>query len=78
MPRKDGYNIGLAVKYYRELKGYSQRKLAKEVNISNAMISLLERSKRGSVGADIMYEISIVLDVSCDLLMKKAKELGGV
>ena len=78
MPRKDGYNIGLAVKYYRELKGYSQRKLAKEVNISNAMISLLESSQRESVGADIMYEISIALDISCDSLMQKAKELGGV
>jgi len=70
------YALGKAVKYYRQKAGISQRKLAKAVQISNAMLSLLESGKRESISATTLHKIHERLGVDCEAMMRKAKEFG--
>ena len=77
MKKNPHYAVGLAIKHYRENSGLSQRKLAKAVNISNAMLSMLEAGKRESINATTLHDIHLVLGVTCDEIMEKAREKGN-
>lgn len=56
----------------RELKGYSQRKLAKITKISNSELSRIESGERLKPDADYLLRIANALDLSLRELLKYA------
>lgn len=56
----------------RELKNYSQRKLARRIGLSNATISDLERGEIQKPSVEILIKISEELDISISKLLKTA------
>lgn len=54
----------------REKKGYSQRKLAKKIGISNTALSDIEKGKVQKVNIDILRKISEELDLNLEELLK--------
>lgn len=55
-------STGKKIKEYRELKGISQRELARRLNYSNGYISALERGIK-TANIKILNEIATALDV---------------
>lgn len=50
------------VKYYRELKGWSQEKLAEESEVSRNTISAIETGSNTNVTYEVMEKIAKALD----------------
>ena len=54
--------LGLNIKYYRMLSGFTQEQLAEAANISKEHISKIERAA-SSVSIEVLFEVSEVLQV---------------
>lgn len=50
------------VKYYRELKGWTQERLAKESGVSRNTISLIETHSNTNITYNIMEKIAVSLE----------------
>lgn len=64
----DTKRIGLRVRAFRKLKGYTQQELADYVGVSLAVLGAVERGNR-RLEDKILYKIADVLDVSVAELM---------
>ena len=63
--------IGDRIKEVREVRGWTQERLAKETGISKGFLSEIENNKgTGNMGADYVLRIANALGVSLDYLMK--------
>ncbi len=61
--------LGVNIKYYRYLIGYTQEQLAEECNLSPRYISDIENSQ-GNISVDTLENIAIVLKVDPYFLLK--------
>jgi transcriptional regulator with XRE-family HTH domain len=59
-------SFGIEVQRLRDAKGLSQSELAKQLGVTQAFISLVERGERPGVGADVLYRLCDALGVKCD------------
>lgn len=62
-------NIGDRIVLLRERKGWSQRELARRVNLNYAVMNRIEKGTRPITDSEII-SLSKVLDVSTDYLLK--------
>lgn len=75
------YNIiGKNIKKYRKEKGFTQRKLAEALLLSESFIAKLESETYQSISIDTLEQISIVLGVDItkffdEAVMKEKEEL---
>ena len=60
--KKRGVRMKNKVKYYRELKGWSQEKLAEESEVSRNTISAIETGSNTNVTYEVMEKIAKALD----------------
>lgn len=60
--KKRGVRMKSKVKYYRELKGWSQEKLAEESEVSRNTISAIETGSNTNVTYEVMEKIAKALD----------------
>ena len=67
-------NINDKVKYYRHLKGFSQRDLAELLNMKRNTYAYLERE--GSISCDIARRIAEILDIDIRLLFYEEIEIN--
>lgn len=68
----DNKIIGLNVAYYRKIKKYTQKELAKKVEISSCYMAKIESGAVSKcVSLSVLSKIADVLDVSIDKLIKK-------
>lgn len=68
---KDKYKkIGLKVRYYRSLRGYTQQRLSLLAGISRSRISDLECGK-GAFNIETLLLIAAALDVDLKSLLKE-------
>lgn len=69
----DIYNtIRKNIKFYRREKGLTSAKLAEMVGLSHDFIRQIESEKTAyNFSVDTFYRISVALDVSLDMLVKK-------
>ncbi len=61
-------NPKISLKYYRELKGLSQRQLSVKLNISQGYISSIESGKK-SPTVRMIYRIASILEICPRLLL---------
>ena len=54
--------LGLNIAYYRKAKGYTQERLAEELDVDRTTISKIELAVSG-VSLDLLFSISDLLDV---------------
>ncbi|MCI8400427.1 MAG: helix-turn-helix transcriptional regulator [Oscillibacter sp.] len=55
-------NLGLNIAYYRKLRGFSQEKLAEQVNISRTHMSRIETADC-AVSLDVVFNLADALAV---------------
>ena len=55
-------NLGLNISYYRKLRGFSQEKLAEQVNISRTHMSRIETADC-AVSLDVVFNLADALAV---------------
>ena len=68
---KDQYKIiGLNIRYYRSLRGYTQQRLSSLAGISRSIISDLECGK-GAFNIETLLLIAAALDVDLKSLLKE-------
>ncbi len=60
--------LGEKIKLLREEKGWTQRELAKRIDLNNTVLSRIEAGKK-TVDHDLLKTFSDILEVSCDLLL---------
>lgn len=65
-------SIGCTIKILREEKGYSQKELAKALNITAGCLSKYETGKN-LIPIDILVRIADVLDVSVDYISGRSR-----
>lgn len=64
--------IGLNIRYYRKLKGYSQDMLAEKVNKSTAFIGAIEAPNvNKGLSFDTLFDISKELEIEPYKLLKE-------
>lgn len=65
-------SLAEVIKNAREINGYSQRQLAKELNISNSELSRIESGSRQKPDTEILTKIANILGLSLRDLLKLA------
>ena len=55
--------LGLNIAYYRKLRGFSQERLAEEINISRTHMSRIETADC-AVSLDVIFQLSDILEVA--------------
>lgn len=68
-------DIGAAIKYYRELHGYTQKELADKLSISPSTIGMYEQGRR-TPDIDTLKEMSRIFNVSVGFLVGTEKSNG--
>ena len=77
MRRIKAYDFGAAIKFYREEKNITRKQLSMNSGVSYSMISMVERGKRKSIGANSLKSIADVFGISCDQMCVTALLLSG-
>lgn len=54
--------LGLNIAYYRKLKGFSQEKLAEEINISRTHMSRIETADC-AVSLDVIFSLAKIFEI---------------
>lgn len=72
MDNKEEYDLKLILFTAREKKGYSQRKLAREIGIHHSSLNDIENGKIKKIDIEILGKIAEELDLSLEILMKAA------
>ena len=62
------YELGARIRYFRELRGFSQKELSKCINVSNSRISNWEQGMNRP-DADTLILLCQALEVSADELL---------
>jgi len=62
-------HIAANMKYFRELAGYSQEKLAEVINMDKSTISRIE-TRRGDAALKTLYKIADALGIAVEMLLK--------
>ena len=68
--------IGLRIKTLREVNGMSQKDLAEKLNTTQATIARFETGI-SCPNEDLLYEISLIFDVSLDWLFNRSDKRNG-
>ena len=72
MDNREDYDLRLILFTAREKKGYSQRKLAREIGIHHSSLNDIENGKIKKIDIEILRKIAEELDLSLEILMKAA------
>lgn len=64
----DMKECGKRIQQLRIQQGYTQEKLAQEVNVDRSFMSLIESGKRGC-SIDLLVQLSCLLNISLDYLV---------
>ena len=64
--------LGLAVSYFRKVRGMTQQQLADKMDVNYEMISRIENANTG-ISADVLFELSKALNVPLGELFSHAK-----
>ena len=56
----------------REMKGYSQRKLARKIGIHHSSLNDIENGRIKKIDIEVLRKIAKELDINLDLLLKVA------
>ncbi|KAA9003623.1 helix-turn-helix transcriptional regulator [Paenibacillus spiritus] len=67
----DTKRVGLRVRSFRKLKGYTQQELADRAGISLALLGAVERGNR-RLEEQILNKIATVLDISAEELSDRS------
>lgn len=73
-------NLGKTVKELRNLKGYSQRKLADLADISKSYLGNIETGSQDNIGSETLEKLAKALEYPFDIFMAKVlgvSNLGG-
>jgi len=71
---------GECIRYYRELRGYTQEELADQINISSSYLGYIERGRQMASIANL-YKMSLALSVPIEELLDpsfRKKETGSL
>lgn len=69
MTRKELETLGTRIRDIRQKRGFTQEKLAEELDCSSNFISYIERGKKG-MSIDMLVNLANVLNVSADELFR--------
>lgn len=65
-------NLKLLLYTAREMKGYSQRKLARQIGIHHSTLNDIENGRIKKIDIEVLRKISKELDINLDFLLKAA------
>ena len=65
-------NLKLLLYTAREMKGYSQRKLARQIGIHHSTLNDIENGRIKKIDVEVLRKISKELDINLDFLLKAA------
>jgi len=75
---KQGMDVGLAIRYWRKAKGFSQGKIAKLNSWERSYVSDLERGKIKNPGMETILSLIDALGIDCnDFVNAGLGRLGG-
>ncbi len=63
-------NLKLLLYTAREMKGYSQRKLARQIGIHHSTLNDIENGRIKKIDVEVLRKISKELDINLDFLLK--------
>lgn len=69
--------IGERIKKYREKKKISKSELARMINVSPSYITMLENGSKTNPSEDVIFKISIALEVDYQELLSGIKSIKG-
>jgi|688.fasta_scaffold53804_4 transcriptional regulator with XRE-family HTH domain len=69
-------DVGARIRSRRKELGFTQRDICREARISKGFLSDVENGKR-NLSSSHLLDISIVLDCSCDYLLKGGKDYSN-